>query len=75
MEKEYIITVTLKDGTIIKSQRDYNWGFKDELNDTRKQFANINGNMFNKENIVSVVTEENPNYKKEQEEDNEESVL
>lgn len=75
MKKEYIITVTLKDGTIIKSQRDYNWGFEDELNDTRKQFANINGNMFNKDNIVSVVTEENPNYKKEQEEDNEESVL
>ena len=64
MEKEYIIIVTLKDGTIIKSQRDYNWKFEDELNDTRKQFANITGNMFNKENIVSVVTEENPNYKK-----------
>lgn len=71
MEKEYIVTVTLKDGTKIKSQRDYNWGFEDELNDTRKQFADINGNMFNKENIVSVVTEKNPNYKKEEEQEEE----
>lgn len=75
MEREYIVTVTLKDGTKIKSQRDYNWGYGDELNDTRKKFADINGNTFNKENIVSVITEVNPNYKNEKEKHNEEPVL
>lgn len=38
MEKEYIITVTLKDGTKVKIVRDYSWGFESELNDTRKPF-------------------------------------
>ena len=71
MEREYIVTVTLKDGTKIKSQRDYNWGYDAELNDTRKQFADINGNTFNKENIVSVIIEENPKYKKEEKQEEE----
>ena len=69
MEKEYIVTVTLKDGTKIKSQRDYNWGYADDLNDTRKQFADINGNTFNKESIITVITEKNPNYKVEEEQE------
>lgn len=75
MEKEYIITVTLKDGTKVKIVRDYSWGFESELNDTRKPFIDICGNAFNKDSIVSVIIEKNLNYKKEQEEDNEESVL
>ena len=66
MEKEYIVITTLKDGTKIKSQRDYDWGWGDELNDPRKQFVDINGNTFNKENIVSIITEKNLKYKKEE---------
>ena len=69
MEREYIVTVTLKDGTKIKSQRDYNWGYADDLNDTRKQFVDINGNTFNKESIITVITEKNPNYKVEEEQE------
>lgn len=71
MEKEYIVTVTLKDGTKIKSQSNYNWGYGDELNDPRKQFVDINGNTFNKENIISVITEKNPEYKKEEKQEEE----
>lgn len=71
MEKEYIVTVTLKDGTKIKSQRDYNWGYADELNDTRKQFVDINGNTFNKESIITVITEKNPKYEEEEKQEDE----
>ena len=71
MEREYIVTVTLKDGTKIKIQEDYNWGYENEVNDTRKQFIEIEKNVFNKEYIVSITTEKNPNYKKEEEQEEE----
>ena len=71
MEKEYIVTVTLKDGTKTKIQEDYNWGYENEANDTRKQFIEIEKSIFNKEYIVSITTEKNPEYKKEEEQEEE----
>ena len=71
MEKEFIVTVTLKDGTKTKIQEDYNWGYEDELNDTRKQFIEIEKSLFNKEYIVSITTEKNPKYKIEEEQEEE----
>ena len=70
MEKKYIVTVNLKDGTKIEGQQDYNWGFENSLNDLNKQFVDICGNMFNKNEIVSVIVQDNTLYKEpEKEED------
>lgn len=71
MEKEYIVTVTLKDGTKTKIQEDYDWSYEDKVNDTRKQFIEIQKSLFNKEYIVSITTEKNPKYKIEEEQEEE----
>ena len=71
MEKEFIVTVRLKDGTKTKIQEEYNWGYEGELNDTRKQFIEIEKSLFNKEYIVSITTEKNPKYKIEEEQEEE----
>lgn len=69
MEKKYIVTVNLKDGTKIEGQQDYNWGFANNLNDLNKQFVDICGNMFNKSEIVSVIVQENALYKEPEKEE------
>lgn len=72
MEEKYIVTVNLKNGTKIEGQQDYNWGFESRLNDLNKQFVDICGNMFNKDEIVSVIVQDNPLCKEpEKEEENE----
>lgn len=68
MEKKYILLVNLKDGSKIEGQKDYDWGFEGELNDLNKQFVDICGNTFNKNEIVSVIIQENPLYKEPEKE-------
>lgn len=68
MEKKYIITVILKDGSKIEGQQDYDWGFENRLNDLNKQFIDICGNMFNKDEVVSIIIQENPLYKEPEKE-------
>lgn len=68
MEKKYIVTVNLKDGLKIVKQKDYEWGIESALNDSNKQFIDICGNTFNKNEITAVIIKENPLYKEETEE-------
>ena len=68
MEKKYTVTVILKNNLRIVGQKDYDWGIESILNDSNKQFVDICGNVFNKSEITTVVVEENPLYKKEEEE-------
>jgi len=68
MEKKYTVTVILKNNLRIVGQKDYDWGLESVLNDLNKQFIDICGNIFNKNEITTVVVEENPLYEKEEEE-------
>lgn len=73
MERPYVVIVTLRDGTQIKAQKDYNFGFLQELNNPINEFVEICSNTFRKSEIVSVITKENPNYKEIEEDDNEDN--
>ena len=48
---------------------DYDWGFESRLNDLNKQFVDICGNMFNKDEIVSVIVQDNPLHKEPEKEE------
>lgn len=68
--KKYRVITRLMDDTEIISYRDYNWGFDEDLNDSRKTFINVCGNMIRKEAIKSIVYEENENYIEPKKEEN-----
>ncbi len=67
MEQKYIIITKLKDGSEVEGQTDYIWGYENALNDLNKQFITICENIFNKNEIVSILITENPLYKKTEE--------
>lgn len=60
--QKYKVVTKLIDDTEIIAYKDYNWGFEDDLNDDRKTFINVCGNMIRKQAIKSIVYEENEDY-------------
>lgn len=62
MEEEkykYKVTVTLLDGTVITTKKEYNWSnYVDELNKTNIPFIDVNGIVINKSSIKTIITTE-----------------
>lgn len=69
--QKYKITTKLTDDTEITSYSDFScWQVEDDLNDIRKNFINVAGNMIRKEAIKSIVFEKNEDYIESEKEEN-----